>query len=602
MATLVVNFSNGSSRAVPLLRALTTIGSNPENDIVVRDSGLESTHAHFERHGNDYVVVGRLRDMTVNGRRERRVRLTDQAVVRFGDVKLTYYVNDQDVPRKDTSPSVNSTSSTHKEVLKAYQHIHTFSQRLAENAPTKQLVTVLLDGIIELTGADRGFLVLFENSQAVVRAARNVNQASLLETMKDQVSNSLLNRMRETKKPLMVTDALDHTEWSASKSVVNLQIRSVLCVPLISLGEVFGGIFAGHPQRHMFDENALNVAIVFAAQAGLLLGQHQRFEELTRQKSALESELAHVRLGSIIGAGNSMKDVLNRVRKVATTDVSVLITGETGTGKELIAREIHSCSQRSNGPFVVINCGAIPEALLESELFGHVRGAFTGATTDRVGRFQAAHCGTLFLDEIGELPLMLQVKLLRALQEKTISPVGADEDQMVDIRIIAATNRNLAEEVKAGRFRDDLYYRLDVVTIELPPLRHRGKDIETLAKYFLTRECTNLKRPVDGLTNNCLATIRKYRWPGNIRELENRIRKAVVMTDSTQLEAEDLGLHPEHVEEVVPLAEAKEQFQREYIQRILERNGGNRTRTAKELGVDPRTIFRHLERLNGSEV
>ena len=224
-----------------------------------------------------------------------------------------------------------------------------------------------------------------------------------------------------------------------------------------------------------------------------------------------------------------MQEVFRKVEKIATTDISVLITGETGTGKELIAREIHHRSPRAKGPFVTINCGAIPENLLESELFGHVKGAFTGAVANKQGKFQAADGGTLFLDEIGEMPIELQVKLLRAMQEKVVVRVGDTRPETVDIRILAATNRDLEEEIEAGRFREDLYYRLNVVNVELPPLRERGDDVLVIARYLLSRYSREYDGKVKGLSPNAAVAIRKHSWPGNIRELENRIKKAIVL-------------------------------------------------------------------------
>jgi transcriptional regulator with PAS, ATPase and Fis domain len=284
---------------------------------------------------------------------------------------------------------------------------------------------------------------------------------------------------------------------------------------------------------------------------------------------------------------------------VAATDISVLITGETGTGKELIARELHSRSQRAKHPFITINCGAIPENLLESELFGHLRGAFTGAVSNKIGRFQSADHGTLFLDEIGEMPLPLQVKILRALQEKVVVRVGDTSSETIDIRILAATNRDLDAEIKAGRFREDLYYRLNVVNLHLPPLRDRGDDIAVLARYMVGRYGPEYGSAVRGLTPNAIAAVKRHRWPGNIRELENRIKKAVVLADKALLGPEDLDLSPDDLPSILPLADAKEKFQREYINEVLALNAGNRTKTARDLGVDPRTIFRHLEKGEG---
>jgi transcriptional regulator with PAS, ATPase and Fis domain len=278
-----------------------------------------------------------------------------------------------------------------------------------------------------------------------------------------------------------------------------------------------------------------------------------------------------------------------------------MITGETGTGKELIAREIHRRSNRAKGPFIAINCGAIPETLMESELFGHVRGAFTGAVAIHLGKFQAAGGGTIFLDEVGELPLSLQVKLLRVLQDRVVVKVGDTRPERIDVRVLAATNRLLEEEVRTGRFREDLYYRLNVVTVGLPPLRERGEDVVTLANYLVKKHREELASAVAGFAPEALAAIRRFDWPGNVRQLENRIKKAMVLCEGTLLGPADLDLAPQDLAPVLPLAQAKEDFQRRYVLEILERNGGNRTQTAKDLGVDPRTIFRYLEKEDAEE-
>jgi transcriptional regulator with PAS, ATPase and Fis domain len=226
-----------------------------------------------------------------------------------------------------------------------------------------------------------------------------------------------------------------------------------------------------------------------------------------------------------------------------------------------------------------------------------VKGAFTGAIATRMGKFQAAHGGTLFLDEIGDMPLSLQVKILRALQERAITKVGDTRPEPVDLRIVAATNRVLEDEIRKGSFREDLYYRLNVVAIALPPLRERGEDAIVIAKYFVQKYAKEFGAKVRGFTPGALVAMRKYAWPGNIRELENRVKKAVVLADRALVSAEDLDLRPEVLEPILPLSHAKEEFQKRYINEVLERNGGNRTKTAKDLGVDPRTIFRHLEKL-----
>jgi transcriptional regulator with GAF, ATPase, and Fis domain len=413
----------------------------------------------------------------------------------------------------------------------------------------------------------------------------------------DTISDSIVRKVVEDRRAVIVSDALNDAQFSTSESVLALRLSSVMCAPLISQGDVQGVLYVGNDRiKSLFERNQLDVLSIFAAQASLILQNALLLNALRADKEKLVAELKDKRFGEIIGACPSMIEVFRKLQKVATTDISVLITGETGTGKELIAREIHRRSGRANGPIVVINCGAIPESLIESELFGHVRGAFTGAVSSRPGKFQAANGGTLFLDEIGELPLNLQVKLLRALQERVVFRVGDSKPEKVDIRVVAATNRVLEDEIRAGRFREDLYYRLNVVNIYLPPLRERGDDVLILAKALLSKHADELGAHVQGFTPQALAAVKKSPWPGNIRQLENRIKKALVLCDKSLLGPEDLDLGKNEDSTILPLEKAKEEFQRKYVLEILDRNNGNRTQTARDLGVDPRTIFRYLER------
>ncbi|MFN7132353.1 MAG: sigma 54-interacting transcriptional regulator, partial [Myxococcales bacterium] len=401
---------------------------------------------------------------------------------------------------------------------------------------------------------------------------------------------------------MIVSDALNDSEFGSSESVVNLKLLSVMCAPLMEKGELFGLIYVGNDSvAHLFEPKSLEVLTVWAAQASLVLRNAMLVNELRMDNAELRKQLEEKRFGEIIGASAGMRDVYKKIDKIAGTDISVLITGETGTGKELIARELHVRSARKKGPFITINCGAIPENLLESELFGHVKGAFTGAVATRIGKFQAANGGTLFLDEIGEMPQQLQVKILRALQERQVTKVGDSRSETVDIRVVAATNRNLEEEIKKGTFREDLYYRLNVVNLKLPALRERGDDIVVIAKYFLGKYAKEFGAKARGFTPNATIAMKKYSWPGNVRELENRLKKAVVLADRALISAEDLDLKPENLDPIMPLALAKEEFQKRYINEVLERNNGNRTKTAKDLGVDPRTIFRHLEKLEAEK-
>jgi DNA-binding NtrC family response regulator len=303
-----------------------------------------------------------------------------------------------------------------------------------------------------------------------------------------------------------------------------------------------------------------------------------------------------------VGMSKPWLDVLRLVETVAPTESTVLIQGESGTGKEIIARYLHDLSNRADSAFFSINCGALPETLLESELFGHVRGAFTGAVRDRVGLFGAASGGTFFLDEIGETTPATQVKLLRVLQHREVIPVGASEAVPVDTRLIAATNRELDEEIRAGRFRSDLFYRLNVIAVHLPPLRQRRDDIPVLADHFLNRIAGQRNEPVKRIHPSAIEVMQAYAWPGNVRELENAMERAVILTTASEITTAAL---PERVTvpRVEPLVAPRtppnptlEAIERAYIMWVLGNEGGNKSRTAEVLGIDPSTLYRKLGR------
>jgi len=319
--------------------------------------------------------------------------------------------------------------------------------------------------------------------------------------------------------------------------------------------------------------------------------------QLEQEHRELQRRLSHESFEEMLGSSPQMEKVFAAIRKVATTDAPVLIVGESGTGKELVARAIHRQSARKEGPFIAINCGAIPENLLESELFGHEKGSFTGAHIQRKGRIESAQGGTLFLDEIGELSLPLQVKLLRFLQEHKIERVGGREQIAVDARVMAATNMDLKKAMGDGRFREDLYYRLCVVTISVPPLRERGEDILLLAKVHLQRYSAESKKKISGFSRQAIMAIQTYGWPGNVRELENRIKRAVIMAEGQRLTPEDLELASACAQyEGKGLKEAREALERNIIQKTLAKNQGNITQTAAELGVSRPTLHEMIKK------
>jgi two-component system response regulator AtoC len=329
--------------------------------------------------------------------------------------------------------------------------------------------------------------------------------------------------------------------------------------------------------------------------------QHRALREEVKR---LRQQVAEGRrFEEVLGSGEEMRKVHALLERVVDTDTSVLITGESGTGKEVVARALHQRSRRNHGPFVAINCAAMPEALLESELFGHARGAFTDARTARTGLLVQASGGTLLLDEIGDMPLALQPKLLRALQERVVRPVGGDQEISFDARVVATTNRDIEAAIEAGRFREDLYFRINVIHLALPPLRARGNDVLLLAQHFLTHFATGMSKCVTGLSPAAAERLMGYRWPGNVRELRNCMERAVALTQYEQITVDDLpekirAYRPSHVivasddpSDLVPL----EEVERRYILRVVEAVGDNKTLAAQVLGIGRKTLYRKLE-------
>ncbi|OJT21997.1 Fis family transcriptional regulator [Archangium sp. Cb G35] len=614
MASLTVRSPEGKVRTVPLHKRITSIGRSADNDVQLEDPSVPDSALHVLFDGTRYQLGSLGASFQVNGKKRDNHVLASDDVIRVGATELVFAR--EDVVQKP--PPAPALSVTHEQTSDPDSHtrdmpgvvgrelvllrrLTAFSERLLGSSSRDELLESVLDEAIEVTRADKGFLILRENGELAVKVARNLSRENI-EDATARVSDSIIEKVVRSRKPLILSDALDDPEFKSSKSVVNLKLLSVMCVPLVRNDELFGVLYVGNDRLvNRFEPKSLDMLTIFAAQALLLIQNALLVNDLKLDNTELRKRLDDTHYGEIVGACQGMLDVYRRIDKIAPTDISVLITGETGTGKELIAREIHRHSPRSKGPFITINCGAIPENLLESELFGHVRGAFTGAVNTKVGKFQAAIGGTLFLDEIGEMPLQLQVKLLRALQEKVVYKVGDHRGEPVDIRVVAATNRVLEEEVRKGTFREDLYYRLNVVTLKLPPLRERGEDLFVLGKYFLQKYSKEFNSKAKGFSPSATVAMKKYGWPGNIRELENRIKKAVVLADKPLLGPDDLDLRPESLEPVLPLSDARERWQKQYIQEVYERNNRNKTKTAKDLGVDPRTIFRHFEKLEAEK-
>jgi formate hydrogenlyase transcriptional activator len=401
-------------------------------------------------------------------------------------------------------------------------------------------------------------------------------------------------------------------------------IHSYCVVPLVAMGASIGTFTVWSKTKNRYTQADAELLQEVATQVALAIANMKSYEEIAALKARLEKENVYLReeirtvhnFEEIVGNSPALLDLLRRVDQVAPTDSSVLIYGETGTGKELIARAIHNRSNRKDRPLVKVNCSAISAGLVESELFGHVKGAFTGAFERRIGRFELAHGGTIFLDEVGELPLETQVKLLRVLQEREFEPVGSNRSVQVDVRVIAATNRNLQESIVNGSFRSDLYYRLNVFPLEVPPLRERRSDIAQLAMFFVTRYSRNLGKRIDGISAAAAEKLNDYSWPGNIRELQNVIERALILAHGSilELEPELIGLSSSDAlrdgqrkvaetalpAEPVSAFKTLEEVERAHISAVLAQTRGvveGANGAAKTLGMHPNTLRHRMEKL-----
>jgi Nif-specific regulatory protein len=401
---------------------------------------------------------------------------------------------------------------------------------------------------------------------------------------------------------LLSNDLFATEGLSDAPSLVEASVCSVLCVPLIIFDKSLGVIYLDTSDRTArFDEGHLQLLTAIAHISAAALESAKRFELVVNENERLKKEVSINH--QMIGESAAMRAVYQIIAKVAQSDATVLIRGESGTGKELAARAIHLNSARANEPFVAINGATLSETLLESELFGHEKGAFTGAITQKRGKLELANGGTLFLDEVGELTPMIQAKLLRVLQEQEFERVGSTRQVKVDLRIIAATNRNLEEAVSKGLFRRDLYYRLNVVSLTMPLLKARDEDVQLLASYFASIYSNKCKRRIQGISSEARALLRAYDWPGNVRELQNVIERAVVLGSSEVITPQDLPetlfeIDNKNVISLTRYHERVKEAKSMIIKAAIEEAGGNYTKAAKQLGLHPANLSRLVRNLN----
>jgi Nif-specific regulatory protein len=462
--------------------------------------------------------------------------------------------------------------------------------------------TELLEHVLEIAmtrlSAERGFIIL-SNPET-----ENGYEVSVLKNFSSQkttsdiaASSSVVKKVLDTGEAVLTFDAQNDERFDSSTSIIAQKILSIICVPLQTGTRTFGAVYLDSSKTiKEFTEESLKFLTIFGNLAGIAIENAKRYTELQKQNDRLknEAEVTHL-FSSIVGSSKKWVSALEIAKRVLDIDVSVLITGESGTGKEVVARAIHENGSRKGFPFVAVNCSAIPESLIESELFGHAKGAFTGASGIKKGLVEVADFGTLFLDEISDLPFPLQSKLLRLLQEKEYRRVGDTVNRTANIRILAATSRDLKDEVNNGKMREDLYFRLNVVGIHLPPLRERKDDIPMLAKYFLQRTVKMFNRPVESIHPDAMQLLFMNPWRGNVREFQNAIERAVVLCNGNQLTVNDFMIGGTSSDSLIPSSMTLEEMEKKMIESTLEEMDGNRRRTAEKLGVSLRWLQYRLK-------
>ncbi len=496
----------------------------------------------------------------------------------------------------------NAEASVEAQLLAVYSMI----RKLNSESDPETMLESILDMALEVVRAERGMILLRkDDGEFAVHLARNLEQ----ETIADAGAfSSGIVAQAGAGKAVLSLDARNDSRFSELKSVSLYGIHALMCVPLRAHERIVGAVYVDSKEDGMFTSDDLRFLEAFADHAALALANARRRAVLVEDTERLHQEAAErVGRGNLIGNSPPMKRVFDLIDKVAASELPVLIHGESGTGKELVAQAIHYGGPRSERAFVSENCAAIPDTLLQSELFGHVRGAFTGADRDRAGLFEQAHGGTLFLDEIGDMSPTMQAQILRALQEGEIRRVGGTQSIRVDVRVIAATHRDLQQETTAGRFREDLLYRLQVLLIELPPLRERRGDVRRLTRHFLRKIAAQRTKPAQTVDAGMLDLLECCDWPGNVRQLQNALQRLSLLAGDGPIGTEvlmlDQGLRELLANDgstgpgtkAAPLSLSSSE--RDRIVEALQAAGGNRTRAARLLGVSRATIYRKIKEL-----
>jgi Nif-specific regulatory protein len=616
MAQLVVKRGPHVGTTHALDGDVVSVGRESSNDVCLRHETVSRNHARLLHEASGWAISD-LRSSNgtyLNGRRVEREAIRHMDEVCFGDVAVLFMDDDPALlDAEDEPPEITQVlDSSTIEILRASEQPPATGEAAAANRGLVQLFRLsnevgacrtLPELMDRLTGAasealhaDRVVPITVEGKDELRPwYGRNTGRSPALAEL--PISTSVVRHVRKTGEAVLSEVASDD-RFRASRSIVKNQIQTAICVPLKARGSELGVIYADRvAPAEPFDRTELEMLAAMAMPVVVAIENIRCAQDLQGERERLvdQMKLEH----SLIGEHASIRGVLDLIERVAPTDTSVLVIGDSGTGKELVARALHLNSRRNGQAFEAVNCAALAPTLLESELFGHVKGAFTGAIDDKPGRFELAHEGTLFLDEIGELPLDSQAKLLRVIEQGELRRVGDTRDRHVDVRILAATNKQLQQMITEKTFREDLFYRLNIVRIEMPPLRSRGSDVDLLIDHFLGFFCDKVGRRPLRLSARTRELLCKYSWPGNVRELKNLMERLVVVVRGEEVKPDDLP--PEVCAGVAqpggvadPTASLAD-LEREHIIRVLGHTGGNKKESAGILGIDRSTLYSKLK-------
>lgn len=505
-------------------------------------------------------------------------------------------------------PSTDPEVAELNQSLRELQSLNKLALAISTTLNLDSIINTILNEATALTGARQGTILLMKNQleqsfTTLVRMGTNRH-----EVMIKQIATIAAGWILKQRESVLIYNLAEDVRFK-NVDLSDCPLTALVAVPIQNRGEVLGVlVLHGGENESAFSEKHLRLLNIIASQSGQVLENARRFRELEEENLYLKKEVHRThRFEEIVGQSSGMTKVFDLLEKVIPTDVRVLIEGESGTGKELIARAIHYNGPRQSKRFVAVDCGALPEQLLESELFGHVRGAFTGATESKKGLFQAADGGTMFLDEINNMSPALQAKLLRAIQESEIRPVGGTQPLKIDVRIICATSQDLSQSVRQGSFREELLFRLKVVTVKLPPLRERKEDVVLLSSQFLKKSAEKMNKPLQAFSSDAIQKMQRYHWPGNVRELVNTIERCVALADNNATVV-DADLLTDEIRGVVQqsakpmhdgdatLLQAVEDLERIMVVEALKKFSGNRTKAAESLGLSRRGLLNKIER------